>query len=242
MVTVSMDYSQFKETVTWLGDSKVSWIVGKGAGLLALGAKKDVQEVTKERFNLHSEFIPKGVWSKPRGTTFGVLKAEVRTTRKCEAAVYTAPVISGFMSIHEVGGTRMPKGKALAIPPTKKGKIEIAKPIATGGFKTSRGKVRRRWQPAELLKNIGNTGHHGMPRATRKRKGSPFVIEIDGIMYVVRRAGRTPLPLELIYIFNPNAEIDERWDFEETVEKHVTANYRSVFESVIVDGFRELKI
>jgi hypothetical protein len=242
MVSVSMDYSQFKETVTWLGVKKVPWIVGKSTGLLALGAKKDVQEITKERFNLHGEFIPKGVWSKPRGITFGVLKAEVRTTRKCEAAVYTGPIISRFMPIHEKGGTRMPRGKALAIPPSQRGKLSIAKEVSSGAFKTKTGKIKRKWQVGVLLDGYRRGAGYSSIRHEAGPVAAPFVIEIDGILYVVRRMTSNPRPLELIYIFNPKAEIDERWDFEETVWKHVNKNYRKVYESVLVDGFREMKI
>lgn len=189
-----------------------------------------VQLHTRLAFKLRSKFVPGGVRIKP------AQKADVRRYGLATSDVHTAERISGFMPVHEVGGTRTPvakgrgrdRGKAIAIP---------ARDLESRNFRTSTGKIRKRWAPATLLKNYGKMPRAGTGRKVVKvsrggRKGTPFIIrgKGSGVPMIVRRRGKSKYPLELLYIFSERATYRPTWDFADEVEKAVRRDFANRLE------------
>ena len=228
MIRVSMNAKQTKEVMNYLSRHKMPYIIGKTCGLLALQGKSKVREVTRDKYNLSNEFIPKGIWSVPRGNKFGYLKHEVRNSGKCKAMVYTGDRITWFMPKHEVGVTLTAKDKFIAIPMTKKGKHgKLAKPMKSGSYKSRSGKVKRKYQPANLLNN------------NSKRK--PFIISRNNIGFIVRRKSKKRYPLEYFYLLKPKREVDETWQMQTTVENLVERKYKDVFDKTFIKELREYR-
>lgn len=187
-------------------------------------AVKEVQAQTRREFKLHSEFIPKGI-SRTRAK-----KSEVKNTGIGTTVIFTKPIISGWMPVHERGGTRdayggsgRDKGKYLAIP---------AEDLLKRSYRTGTGKVRKRWRPETLLEgyskqyNVSMSG--GITRPTKGgRKGKPFIIrgKGSGTPMIVRRKGPKRYPLELLYIFSRRARYKPQWGFERTVEDVVDLRF-----------------
>ena len=192
----------------------------KTAKLAAAG----VRARTRSEFKLHTEFIPRGVRVEP------ARKADVAMGR-AHSAVKTAPIISGFMPIHEEGGTRGPKETSIALP---------GKALRKRKFKTQTGKVRKRWRPATLLKDY--TGERGR-RGTGGGKRKPFIIGKRGGQpaMVVRRRGKSPTPLEILYIFRPLASYAKRWDFEDTVRRIAPRAFPRKFEAAMARAIATAK-
>lgn len=191
-------------------------------------AQLAVQQRTRQHFDLHTEFIPRGIAKQT------AKKSDIKNYGIAEAAVYTRDRISSFMPIHEEGGIRKPsarsggrdKGKALAIP---------GEHIERYSTKTRTGKTKRRWRPGTLL----DTGRPHSKSRTRKtkqvsrggRKGKPFIIvgRGSGVPMIVRRVGKTRYPLEILYIFSGRARIPSGWKFEDTVHRVANEMFESVF-------------
>lgn len=198
---------------------------------VAKGATEAVRKRTREAFKLHGEFVPRGV------AFVSAKKSDIRATGIGTTAVFTKPLISGFMPIHEEGGTRTPnpggeggdRGRALSQPATT---------LLTKAYRTSTGRVRKRWKVSTLLqgykgkrRNVSMSG--GLTRATRGgRKGQPFVIRGKGsdVPIVVRRASVKRYPLELLYIFSKRAKYKPVWHFEQTVADVVDRRFQSRLE------------
>jgi len=195
---------------------------------IAKTVQTGVQMRTRLEFQLHSEFIPRGIRIIP------AKKGDVKTGRAF-SAVYTAERISTFMPIHEEGGQREPsrqsgggggdKGASFALP----GQF-----LQTKKFRTSTGKVKQRWRPAELLRNYRRHGSGGgklVAVSRGGRKKTPFIIrgKGSGVPMIVRRKSKKRTPLEVLYIFSSRATIKPVWDFEETVEKVVQLGFSKKF-------------
>jgi hypothetical protein len=198
---------------------------------IAKGATEAVRKRTREAFKLHGEFIPRGV------SFTSAKKSDIRATGEGTTAVFTKPLISGFMPIHEEGGVRTPnsggegsdRGRALSQP---------GQTLLTKAYRTGTGRVRKRWKVSTLLqgyigkrRGVSLTG--GLTRTTRGgRKGQPFVIRSKGsdVPIVVRRAGVKRYPLELLYIFSKRARYKPSWRFEQTVADVVDRRFQSRLE------------
>lgn len=189
------------------------------AGMAVIAVRKK----TRQEFDLHTEFIPKGI------TRTRAQKKDVKNKGIGETVVYTKPIISGWMPIHETGGNRKAhsglgkdKGKYLTIP---------AQDLLKRAYKTGSGKARKRWKPSTLLsqykgRNVSYSG--GMTRPTRGgRKGKPFIIRGKGsnVPIIVRRKGTQRYPLELLYIFSRKARYKPVWGFEKVVEEIVDLRF-----------------
>jgi hypothetical protein len=144
--------------------------------------------------------------------------------------VHTAPIISGFMPIHETGGIRNPhaggsgrdRGRALALP---------GEDLRRRNYRTKTGRVRKRWKPGELLKyyNEGNRGR-AQARSGRGGRRRAFITKTKGgVPVVLRRRGRARYPLERLYVFTPRAAIKPTWKFEPTVKKFAQFAFRPKF-------------
>lgn len=176
-----------------------------------------VQLRTAKAFKLHGAFIPRGV------ARTSAKKSDIRAKGIGTTIIYTKPLISGFMPIHEAGGTRTPvssngadKGKALAQP---------ARTLKTKSYRTGTGKVRARWKLSTLLAGYvrrKGKGTAGRVQSTTRggRKGKAFIIRAkgSGTPMVVRRKAGARYPLELLYVFSKRAKYKPVWRFETTVQ------------------------
>lgn len=187
---------------------------------VAAMAVRAVQARTRQEFKLHTEFIPRGI------ARISAKKSDVVRTGIGTAIVFTKPIISGWMPVHETGGERKPKGKALAIP---------AEDLLKKAFQTSTGRIKTTWKPSTLLagyrpgrRNVSMSG--GLTKATRGgRKGKPFIIrgKDSGVPMIVRRKSPKRYPLELLYIFSRRAAYKPVWAFEKTVDEIVDLRFKS---------------
>ncbi len=189
-------------------------------------AQDAVQQRTRMQFGLHTQFIPRGV------RTQAASKSDIRTFGLAEANVHTASRIASFMPVHELGGSRSPvaggtgndKGKSIALP---------AQDLENRKFRTSTGKISKRWKPSELLKDYNSRASSGskgqkVVRVSRGgRKGKPFIIRGrgSGVPMIVRRRGKAAYPLELLYIFSQRATYKPTWEFAEEVGRAVDAHF-----------------
>lgn len=183
---------------------------------IASMAVRAVQARTRQAFKLHGEFIPRGIARTP------AKKGDVKRLGIGTTIVYTKPLISGWMPVHEIGGVRTPeaksggqdKGRSLAIP---------ARDVKSKSYRISVGRVRKRWQPVTLLQGYSarrNTSYAGMIKTGRGgRKGKAFITRTQGsdTPMIVRRKGKGRYPLELLYLFSARAVYKRSWDFEKTV-------------------------
>jgi hypothetical protein len=200
---------------------------------LAQLGRDAAQENTRKRFQLHSEFIPRGI------TIEAAKKSDIINKARANAYVLTKPKVSEFMPIHEEGGQKRPgafsgghdKGRMLAIP---------SRWLRKQNYMTKSGRVRKKWRPSELLKHYNQLkpNQAARLRGTRKRFGprTPFIMRSKGNSYIVRRlsGGKyASYPLQFLYYLVPEARIPERWKFHPAVELVVIQNFVQVFATNI---------
>jgi hypothetical protein len=182
---------------------------------------KDGQAVViaggRAAFELRSgEFIPRGVRITP------ARKSDVKQFGFAQADVHTAPRISSFMPHHVRGERRTPRKKKMAVPG----------PDLPKGYRTARGKVRRRYKPEELLKDWKGqyTGGRGSGRSKQRGKGKAFVASTRaGKPFIGRRAGRGRSPLEILWWLVDEAQIKPEWEWVEPIGGVVQAKFKKNF-------------
>ena len=186
-----------------------------------------VQSKTRREFELHGEFIPRGIARTP------ARKSDVRRLGIGTTVVFTKPLISGFMPIHETGGVREPaaksggrdKGVYLAHP---------GKDLKKKSYKTSTGRIRERWKLKTLLKNYKR---QRLPTAVysqiiqgkvRRTKGQPFIArhKVTGTPMLMRRTSTARYPVDVLYVFVKRAKYTPQWDFEDTVYEIVDRRFK----------------
>jgi hypothetical protein len=187
-----------------------------------------VRDVTRDRFKLHGEYIPRGILVE------SAKKKDVQTMRMAWSAVFTSDAITPFMALHETGGKKLPRGRALSVP---------GEGIEKYRFKTARGAVATRWRPKVLLE--GYTGSHGGVRKGKGRsgRGKAFIIPERGASpaKIARRKSRAAIPLEILYVFTPSATIKATWGFEEAVRRVADKMFKKVFEHKWSTAIEEAK-
>jgi hypothetical protein len=187
-----------------------------------------VQKRTRQEYDLKTEFIPKGI-----GRTVAK-KKDIKTTGVGTTVIYTKPIISGWMPIHEVGGQRKPvasgsgdKGVSLTIP---------AQDLLKRAYMTSTGAVKKQYKAKVLLLNykMRNVSHSGglIRHSVGGRKGKAFIIRGKGsnVGMIVRRKGKRRYPLEILYIFSRRARYRPTWRFEKTVEHIVDRRFEMMLK------------
>ena len=189
---VQVDQKDFQKDLSALQREHFPFAMAKTLTQLAKLGQGAARAQTKKVFRLHTEFIPNGIRISP------ARKAEVRAGGG-EAAVYTADDID-FMVPHEEGGTKKPRGQALAIP-------SFPAQRTTPDLKTKTGKVRAKYMPRKLL----------------ERKGT-FVK--NAFIWIFRKAIGAIQPF---FLFASSAKIRPRWKFEPTVKKEVEKNAERIF-------------
>lgn len=231
VLTLSMDADDMLKQLRRIAGDQFPFALAKALTNLAQIGQVTAQLKTRTTFNLHSDFIPRGIRIIP------ARKSDVKSMGIATSAVYTAPRISTFMPGHELGEVRSPfaggardKGKFIAVP---------GRDLRSKSYKTGTGKVRKRWRPSTLLANYtrleGNKGSTHRDRAPGGRKGTPFIVrdKSNGTAMIVRRRGKKQYPLEVLYILIPRATIKPVWRFEETVQEAVDQVYLPVFDRAI---------
>ncbi|GAG40437.1 unnamed protein product, partial [marine sediment metagenome] len=200
---------------------------------VAQGAVKQVQIQTRRKFDLATDFIPKGV----RRTM--AKKRDVKMKGMATSVVFTMPKISGFMPIHEEGGKRDPfmgKGtrsrKGITTKDTGK-YFAIPSEMIEKKVYTTSGKVKKRYLPGELLKNFQKSKSRnlgkGIPMIVRRQRGgtkTPFIIRAGGAPKDKKRRGE----LEILHIFTSRASYSPVWDFEETVYDYVVRAFGTIYK------------
>jgi hypothetical protein len=215
----------------------------EGFSELASVSAEEVRKAARSKFKLHSEYIPKGVRSIPNKP--GQKKAAERAVRKY-GDIFAAVFLRGamtpgksldFMVPHEESGEKVPHGKNKTIA------VPMYNLTQRSGFKTTKGRVRKRWKPKTLLKRFKDQGsrfdkgqhtttNKGLKLGpqTRRLPGHPFIIAgRTGTPLIVRRLTRSGFRnLQFLYALIPKAQIKERWDFESTVWVTVRDRYASI--------------
>jgi len=224
MIKVTALTKEARASLSDLEKNQFPFALDKTLTEVAEMAVKNVQKTTRAEFKLHGEFIPKGIARSP------AKKADVRNTGIGSTVIFTKPIISGWMPVHETGGARQSagggagdKGKYLAIPATD---------LLKRSYRTGTGRVRMPYKPSTLLatykgRNVSMSG--GIVRPTKGgRKGKPFVIRAkgSGTPMIVRRKTKNQYPLELLYIFSKKARYKPVWGFEKAVDEIVELRFQ----------------
>jgi len=240
---IKVDYEEFARDARRIAKHEYPEKIVGGFSELSEVDCNEVRAATRAKFKLHTEYIPRGVKNIP--STPAQKKAAARAVEKYGdifAAVYlraaTDPKRSlDFMVLHEESGEKEPHG----------GSEFLAIPTATmkheSGFKTPRGRVRKRWKPKTLLQRFRekrssfDEGQHTttnkgriLGKQPRKVPGHAFIIRgRGGSMMIARRKTLTGFRnLEFLYALVPQAQIKERWDFESTVWVTTRDRYVSI--------------
>lgn len=202
VINIKAQTTQFTKELNALERLHIPFAVAMGLTKTAIEARDAVREKTRTTFRLHTDFIPKGV--KHQNASIDGM----RTVGHTEAAIFTAPLISKFMPLHETSGLKTPRGKALTIPGSG---------FDDTNFKTGSGKVKKQFQPKKLLERF-NRQKTGKKVGKGKSK-SAFIIKSrrTGTAMIVRRRTDKSYPLETLYILEPKAKINKTWEFFETV-------------------------
>jgi len=145
-----------------------------------------------------------------------------------------------FMAHHEYGEMRTPFKKYIAIP---------MKGLRQKSYKTSTGRVKKRWKPATLLERYIKSGSSFDGRTTTnqgKRLGpstgrvpaAPFLImSRQGDPMIVRRIskskGGTKGQLEFLYILKHISKIKPTWKFVKEIYTGVYNNYAPIIMTEI---------
>lgn len=202
---VRIDFNMRKEQAKLTGVEKDQFPFALALALTrtAIQAQKVVQKETQEKFNLHTMFIPRNIKVIP------AKKKDIQKFGLAEAFVGTTKIIS-FMTPHEKGGMKKPRGRALSLPSEGLG----------GGVRTATGAIKKSMRPAALLAKANAKGSQKGRKKSGGGKPQPFVR--NGMILV--RTGKERFPLRVLYKFESQAKIKPRWEFEDSVRIVVT-NY-----------------
>jgi len=208
---------------------QLPFVLAKTLTQTARGAAQAGRIRTRKAFDLHGEFIPKGIRFRPAS------KSDLLRFGFIESDVHTAERISTFMPIHERGGIRKPtagagrdKGRAFAIP---------GEDLRERSFRTRSGRVRKRWRPGTLLQGYSRKRAERGPRSGRTNRRKAFVRRgRGGVPLVLRRRGPKRYPLERLYIFEPQVKIDADWGLEQAVRRYVGFAFTRKFERNMKDA------
>lgn len=216
----NIDMREFKRSMKVFTEDDFPEAIAVSMQRLTQQTTKIVQTETRMNFDLHTDWIPKGI--KPFPKTQGqVSKVErdVRTKNRFVASVGANPRHE-FMSGHDTGITRYGSGgKKLAVP--GKGLQKLA-------FKTRTGKVKKRWLPSTLFDQM--SGPH-QPK-TKKRRKAPFKMkDKKGRTMIVRRTGVKSKNIEVLWLFIDKANIAEEWNFTNAGVRYISRAYKPVINA-----------
>ena len=250
--SVKIDWNK-EETLahlTWIERDQYPFAHAKALTRVAQESAEMVRKITKQKFELKTDFIPKG------NKTKSAKKADIVRGGRATSVVFTAERISTFMPKQETGGTRTPgsgtmgggsdKSKSLALPGKGVGASQFAtSKLARRRLETASGKISKSKTPHALLKGFygKDSGNRTQQVKRGGRKGQPFIIRgrDSGIPMIVRRVGKRNYPLEILYIFRSSASYKARWNMVETVTDYVHKNYERIFQEELKAAVKEAK-
>ncbi|MCB2199650.1 phage tail protein [bacterium] len=211
IVQSPIQYKDALRDLNWLEKEQLPFAFAQTLTQVAKDAQGAVQRRTRRQFDLHGEFIPRGI------RITAARKGDLKRYGIAQADVHTADRISSFMPHHERGEKRFPRGRRIAVPGAD---------LRKKAYRTGSGKVRARWKPARLLQDYEGPHTGGRSRAdggTRKRRtAKAFLMTMKGgKLAIVRRRGRDRRPLDVLYWLVRSADIRRGWRFEETVKMTV---------------------
>ena len=206
-----------------LEKSQWPYALAKTLTNVATMSAEAVRRNTKQEFDLRSEkFTLKGI------RTRYAKKSDVKMG-KGKSTIYTSEGINRYMVHHEKGARRGPiVAETIAVP---------AKGLKRKKYRTPSGRVKKMYQPKELMKQAGQKWMYKYERGkglkgTKKhnRKVVPFTIKTKtGAIAIVRRITAKSRKLEYLWILKKVVQIKDRWQFE----KHVRATVDLVFEKIL---------
>lgn len=245
MINIVVLEKEARSALSNLEFEQFPFALAKTLSEIAKGSMEQVRRITKKQFKLHTEFIPLGV------RYLSAKKSEIKNKGIGQTEVFTMERISGFMPVHEEGGERIPgtagsknapggkdRGKSFALPGSK----GPGGDIQSYDFKTSSGKIRKKWHPRTLLQDYHGRSQGGRTKGVGRggRKGKPFVIrgKSSNVPMLVRRSSKKRYPLEVLYIFAKRAKYPPVWEFEPTVKKYVDERFQSAFQKNLAEAVR----
>ena len=216
----AIDMREFKRSIKVFTKDDFPEAIAVSMKRLTQQTTKIVQKETRMNFDLHSDWIPKGI--KPFPKTQGqVAKVErdVKTRNKFVASV-AAGHRMGFMSGHDTGITRYGTGgKKLAVPGYGLQKLS---------YRTSTGKVKKRWLPKTLSEKIVGARQN----KTKKGRKTPFLMKDKrGRKMIVRRTGQKSKNIEVMWLFIDKATIKEEWNFTDSGVRYISRAYKPVIRA-----------
>jgi len=238
---IYVDYKEFARSSRKIQDKEFPQKIVNAFSELAYKGARRVRIATRSKFKLHSRYIPNAIKSIPLNEAQkSAAQKAVRRYGDVFAAVYlrganTPKRSMDFMALHEEGGIKKPhEGRsALAIPTTTLKR----KP----GFKTAKGRVRKRWKPNTLLEKFKSRGSvfNGQTTTNKGIVMGPQSGRVPGHAFIIAGKGGTPMiarrktrrgdrNLEFLYALENRAKIKRRWDFESNVWKSVRSRYDKV--------------
>jgi len=227
-----VDISQFLRSWNRISD-EIPKAVIEGFAQIADKGRKRVRVHTRSAFKLHSNYIPDAIRSIPgiKGSkgaerqAAAALRGLTGRHHDFRAAVFirgsSSPKRSlEFMADHEFGGRRKPHGgnRALALPRSE---------MTSKSFRTSKGRVKRRYKPEIMIKKIKAQAATSRKRKWGKwRKPKPFLVTFkSGHQAIAVRKDKTKrFPLSLLYQFHHDADIKKTYDFEKAVHETTRRN------------------
>jgi len=221
---IRMDLGDFVADAKKLAGDKYPRAVADALRLVTERVMMTERAMTREKFNLHGEFIPNSIKAFPSSSgQINKVARDIRDTSEAFASVYLGNIEkTEFMSMQEFGGTRVPLGKVLTVPQSDY------------QMKTSGGRVKQIYKPKTVLKDYAQTkfsagSKHPGVYGTHQRRA--FILNTaNGTTIIARRAGRKRKPLKILYVMTPNGKIRAKWTFEETGVLRTNEIYRMAFD------------
>lgn len=241
---IQVDLSEFTKGAKRLFKQDWPKAVVTSFSQIANAANEAVIKKTETEFELHTDYITKGIKHYP-ATTAQQQRAmhALEKYGDMNAAVYLRgaqdPKRSlAFMVEHEEGGMREPAyGVALGTSVGEKYIATPTKDLNAKGVRTSRGQMRKKYRPSSLLKRYTEAGSTFSGNTTKTAKrvrvkggrknrfGSAFIMKVRDKPFIVRRRSTTYNDLEFLYVLIPQATFRKRWGFEKTVWQNVSITY-----------------
>lgn len=221
--------------------------VTKAFGGIAGRAMESAQQLTREKFKLHGDYVLRGIRHYPANAIQEEAAAHaLKRYGDMNAAVYLRgandPKRSlGFMAHHEYGEERQAHSPWVSL----NGDRYIAVPLddlLKKSAKTSGGRIRKRLRPSDLLERFSQSGsrfdgnttiNKGVKYRPRnaKKKGAAFIIaSAKRHIPMIAQASHGGLFLEFLYALVPDSKIREQWGF-----------VKRVYKTVDEVAFREIK-
>lgn len=179
----------------------------------AFAAREVARKRAAKLFSFHSNsslnFVLNNIRIEP------AKKSDLIKFGRAEAAVFTTDKIA-FMTHHETGEDKSPRGRSLAIPSPEF--------FATPGVRGGSGAIVKRFKPKSLLVPIAK-GRQG------RKKGQRFPFIQNSLVLI--RLGKARYPLRVLYGFESKAHIRPLWKFEEAVVFVAIHKFESIFKNAM---------